>query len=1179
MINGYTIFYEIFINLQILKFSRVPTEKKGFFKNFLYIQLKFFLQKMQAQIQIAPMTALSVDAYQKLSDIDHILLRPDMWIGPIERIPRVAKCLNLAEGKIVQKQVLLSEGEEQTFVEIIGNVADNVWRSREHNVDPGSVEITMNTEWIIVKNYGMNIPVARKETGEWVPGMIFGNLRTSSNYDDTKKRYLIGKNGIGAKATNVLSKIFMIECADPANGLLYRQTWQNNMKQTSEPEITPYQGPGYTQIAYSLDFARFGVQSFDQEAVEIYAAHCAAVSYTCSDENQNFILPVIFNGQRFAVKNIFEYANYFHTVNRSSAITYKDPHGTYDLCIIDTPDNAVSVSFVNGIVTSNGGVHADAAYRVVVKAIVDFMGKSAEGIQLTKRDIVNHVSLFISCRIANPKFKSQVKDTLSGPEPKIELPEALLKGIRKWHLIETIYMEIQRKQMNKLKKTDGKRKKRVRTGGAEPANLAGGPRSMETTLILTEGLSADSYRLKFISQIPNGQGRNFFGSLPLHGKLLNVLNADFMQIVEHRDLNAIKDNLGLKEETDYNLDENCRKLNYGNVLFMADPDNDGKHILGLFLLFMLCRFPGLVERGFIKFLRIPVVRIDIDGKNYMFYSMTAFKRHMAQLPSNARIGKPDYFKGLGSSEDHHIKQDFINPRIVTFKVDEVTAQKILLAFHKTASNLRKQWIADWVNRDVLDTDNYTELPISIFIDHEFVDYSIENIIRSIPEAMDGMKESQRKAYFAAMRKLGGKSKKDKVKVAQIASHAAEITCYKHGETCLSDTIVQMTYAFTGANNMAYFHPKGQFGTRNKGGKDAANPRYTCVSLPWWYSFVYRKEDKRLEKRIIDEGEPQECENLFPTLPMHVINGVIGIGTAYSTNIPQHNPLDVAFWLQMRLLQDLQPESNHQLPLLRPWYKGFTGQIVLTGNGFTTEGKMRINMDQSVIIEELPIGTWTKDYEDLLDELEQAGTISGFDTFCTDEAVKFVIYKYLDGAATPKKLKLISKHSYNNMTVLYRTPDRGIQPRIYNDLVLLLQDFYTIRLAKYVERKALMLREFDQDIHDLSERARFIHTVAVTQQLEVRNRPEAEIYADMTRMNFNHDLLDKVKTRELNKDRIPLLLAQIDKKTQEKAALETVTPQAMWFTDLEEFIVKYCREEKCQRSTIESCNPVITLTLG
>lgn len=1118
----------------------------------------------------------AANVYQSVTDIEHVLLRPDMYINALERIPRIAKCLNSSEMKIVQKIVTLPEGQEQVFVEILGNAADNVWESREKGIDAGHIEVTVNSEWFIVKNYGLAIPVQQNEIGMWIPQSIFGNLRSSSKYDDSKKRYLIGKNGLGGKLTNIYSRCFAIECADPQRGILYKQHWQNNMKIVSEPETSPYSGPGYTQVSVSLDFARFGTTGYDMEALEVYAGHCAAVSYTCA-------VPVMFNGQKFEIKDLFSYAGLFYPVNRASAITYKDPEGTYDLCIIDTPDTgeqgkmcAVNASFVNGIVTSNGGVHVDAAYKVIVQSIIDFMGKTAEGISITKRDIVNHVSLFISCRINNPKFTSQIKDNLKSPTPKIELPENLLKGIRKWRLIQTIIEEIERKQKNKMKKTDGKRKKRPRTDDSSPANLAGTSRSMETTFILTEGKSADSYRLKFISQVPNGMGREFFGSLPLHGKILNVLNAEFLQIYEHKDLVAIRQNLGLKSDVDYSLDENYRKLNYGSLLIMPDPDNDGKHIMGLVLLFFLRYYPGLVQRGFIKFLRIPVVRIIVNGQQLSFYSMSSFKSYMSRLHPNSQTSIPDYFKGLGSSEDHHIKQDFANPKIVTFRVCERTAEKISLAFLKTSSNLRKEWIANWVNQINIDTDNYTDLPISTFIDYEFIDYSIENIIRGVPEAYDGLKESQRKALYAAMRKLKGKN--SKIKVAQVASHAAEITNYKHGEGCLADTIVQMTYNFVGSNNMPYFYPKGQFGTRQNGGADSANPRYTSIALPWWIPVVFRPEDKRLEKLIVDEGEEQECENLFPIIPMHLINGVVGIGTAYSSNIPNHNPLDLALYLQQRLLQDLQPESNHQLPLIRPYYKGFKGQIIPIENGFMTEGIMTINYDQSITITELPIGSWTEAYEKELAKWEEEGIISSFDIYCTDEDIKIIIHKYNDGTPTLKKLKLYSKHSYKNMTVLYRTPNRGILPKIYKNLNELIEDFYKIRLEKYVERKALMLLEFDRDINLLSERARYIHAVAVEQSLEIRNRSEVELFAQMDQMGFARDLLDKVKNRSLTKEQIPLLYKKIQDKQEEKARLEIITPQATWYNELEEFIVKFCKEEKCTRSTLESCNPIMTLNI-
>ena len=1118
------------------------------------------------------LAAVSADEYQQLTQVQHVLLRPGMYLGPVDRVGRNANCLDFATKQIRQKQVLHAKAQEQTFKEIFGNAGDNVFKSRRAGIDPVQVEMTMTPEWVTVKNYGRHIAVGvNTQTGKWAPEMIFGNMLSGSNFDDTEDRLYIGQNGIGAKATNIYSRAFKIRCADPVHQLLYEQLWEHNMSVRHEPTITQYSGPGFTEISYMLDFARFGIQSFDQEALEIYGAHAASFSYVCQ-------IPVVFNGERFEVSSLVEYAGMFFPVSKGSSITYQDPNGTYDLCLIDTPDAGISVSFVNGMITESGGVHVDAAYKVVVASIIEFMGKAIEGIKLTKRDVVNHVSVFIACRLNKPQFNAQVKDQLKSPEPKIELPPKLIEGIRKWKLIEILHNEIQRKQTTKMNKAiGGGGKKRGNWGKAEPANAAGTKESHMCTYILTEGDSADSYRLKFISHVPNGMGREYYGSQPLRGKLPNSLNADFIQILKNEELMAICHNINIKPETDYSDPANYKKLHYGRVLVFPDPDNDGKHVLGLVLLFFMIKFPSLVARGFVNFLRIPTVRCVIAGVEYDFYSVGAFKRALASLPPGTPVGKPDYFKGLGTSKDHHIKKDFQSPRIVTFMMDEKAIERTLLAFHKTQANQRKHWISDWVNRQLIEIESIQQLPISVFIDHELIDYSIENIIRSIPEAVDGMKESQRKALFAAMKKLAG-GKKEMV-VERIANHAAEITNYKHGAGCLAETIIMMTQFFVGSNNLPFFTPGGQFGSRNKGGKDSPNPRYPKVGLQYWIDLVYRPEDKRLEELLEDEGEKQECKNFLPTLPVHVMNGERGIGTAWSTNIPSHHPLEVAFWFQQRAMMDLDPQGGYRVPTLKPWFKGFTGAINMRPGGFTTEGRLYPQGDGAWVVDELPIGYWTHDFEEELVRMQDEGEIDDWKTYSTDTQVKFVISGYKDGAPTLKKLKLISKHSYKNMTVLYRTADRGIRPQIYSDLNTLLEDFYKLRLTKYQERKALQLSDIQAEIHELNERARYIHLVAVSKELEVRDRPERDILADMDRLKLDHKWLDKVKDREKNKDRIPALYEKVQKKITEKQQLEQTRPEAIYYREIEEFVVSYCRHEGTQRSSHETINPPMMITLS
>src|SRR5690349_5738728 len=98
------------------------------------------------------MITQSVDAYQQLNEIEHILHRPDMYVSSLTRTPRIAKCLDFTQMKLVQKQISLSDAQEQIYIEIVANAADNVQESRELNIDPGIIEVSMNNEWFVVKN-------------------------------------------------------------------------------------------------------------------------------------------------------------------------------------------------------------------------------------------------------------------------------------------------------------------------------------------------------------------------------------------------------------------------------------------------------------------------------------------------------------------------------------------------------------------------------------------------------------------------------------------------------------------------------------------------------------------------------------------------------------------------------------------------------------------------------------------------------------------------------------------------------------------------------------------------------------------------------------------------------------------------------------------------------------------
>lgn len=898
--------------------------------------------------------------YKSMSQRDHIYKIADTYIGSDQQNPREALVLDIETMTARGATITLPSGVERLYLEILSNAADNVDCSHKVGVDPGQIEIMMNRSTVSIKNGGVPIPIdINQETGLWAPEMIFGRLLTSSNYDTTVDRTGNGRNGYGAKLVNIFSHSFMVEVADPYRGRHYRQVWGQNMTQRGEPEITEYPttAEAYVRITYMMDFTRFGYPEpneesggYPEEAFALFARHAADQAMTCK-------VPITFNGHELKTQSIEKYGEMLFGKEKMarSIVYYEWPQGTevttrrnglvvaqhpgvipiIELCVIDTPDAGCCISFVNGIPTFDGGVHVNAAMKAVTAGILetingdrsnDRSGKGKKGkdtkapVTLTLTDVKPHISVILSCRLINPKFNSQTKNMLSSPTPKINIPEAILKPVNKWDLLHRLYAALDAKQFKTLTKTDGKKRRHIGVLRGEDANNAGTKNSESCTLVLVEGRSAMGYAAKMVSLVPGG--RNSIGIMPLKGKPLNVMNANFEQIHKNAEIEELKNMLGLREGVDYTIDENFRTLRYGYLLIMADSDDDGKHIVGLLLLMFFCRFPSLLARGFVMYLRTPILRVYRGNQVMKFYTHSEYLRWAEQTPDH-KAWKHKYFKGLGTSTDKDIKDDFKAPRVVNCFFDDRTPEALRLAFDDKRANDRKRWIAEW--QPAIGFEDLQMQPISAFIENEVLEYSRANVKRSIPRD-DGLKESQRKALWGAIMKWGTKDGAgyikrgpEEIKVAQLAAYVAEKTKYHHGEKCLSDTIVMMAQDFVGANNLPFFTQDGQFGTRNMGGNDAAETRYSFTRPQWWINYVFRKEDRPLLEMEIEDGDPTQPKNMLPIIPMALVNGAHGISSGWSTFVPSCNPLTVAEWYLAKL-------QGQPLPDVKPWYRGFTGTI-------------------------------------------------------------------------------------------------------------------------------------------------------------------------------------------------------------------------------------------------------------
>lgn len=217
--------------------------------------------------------------YQKKSQLEHILLRPDTYVGSVERQQHQMWVYDQETEEIISKSMSFVPGLYKIFDEIVVNAADNKQRDPKMN----KIEVTINPDenLISVWNNGNGIPVVmHQEHNIYVPELIFGHLLTGSNFDDDQQKTTGGRNGYGAKLANIFSTEFTLETADSSRGLKFKQVFKNNMSEKSKPEIKKFSGTDYTCVTFKPDLARFKMDFMDDDTVALLAKRVCDIAGT-----------------------------------------------------------------------------------------------------------------------------------------------------------------------------------------------------------------------------------------------------------------------------------------------------------------------------------------------------------------------------------------------------------------------------------------------------------------------------------------------------------------------------------------------------------------------------------------------------------------------------------------------------------------------------------------------------------------------------------------------------------------------------------------------------------------------------------------------------------------------------------------------------------------------------------
>lgn len=458
-------------------------------------------------------------------------------------------------------------------------------------------------------------------------------------------------------------------------------------------------------------------------------------------------------------------------------------------------------------------------------------------------------------------------------------------------------------------------------------------------------------------------GRDAFGCFPLRGKLLNVRECSTHKILKNQEIQYLMKILGIKIGETYT---DVKNLRYGSILIMTDQDVDGSHIKGLIINFIHTFWPSLIKlNGFMRQFITPILKASKGKEVKSFYTIPEYEKWVKSLHNNTKGWKIKYYKGLGTSSNKEAQEYFANiqrHRIDFEYKDERDDESIDMAFNKKKAEERKNWLMNFdPNTPPLNLD-VSKISYNKFINRELILFSMYDNQRSIPSVCDGLKPSERKILYGCFKK----NLREEIKVAQLVGYISEHTAYKHGEQSLAGTIVAMAQNFVGSNNINLLMPNGQFGTRNKGGKDCASSRYIFTELNKVTRHLFNQNDSPLMDYIFEEGQKIEPNWYLPIIPMILVNGCEGIGTGWRSQLPCFNPHEIVRSLKSKL-------KGKGFTKLEPWYKGYQGEIKENpqnkGNYIVT-GKYHWDEEnpKKVIITEIPIKKWTEDYKYFLQEL-------------------------------------------------------------------------------------------------------------------------------------------------------------------------------------------------------------------
>ena len=436
------------------------------------------------------------------------------------------------------------------------------------------------------------------------------------------------------------------------------------------------------------------------------------------------------------------------------------------------------------------------------------------------------------------------------------------------------------------------------------------------------------------------------------------------------------------------------------------------------------------------------------------------------------------------------------------------------------------------------------MQLSNFFNSDFVDYASYDNLRKIGSCIDGLKNASRKVIFTVLEK----NIKEPIKVSQLANKVAEYAEYLHGS--LDGVVVNLGQDFSGTNNVPLLQKKGNFGTRFA--QEASAPRYIFTYGSKNLFTLFKKEDLKILKEQMFEGERIEPVFYVPTLPLILVNGSEGVSSGFAQKILPRNPKSIIKYLTNKI----QGKRNNK-DLLKPFFNDFKGTVEQGETSFQwlIKGTIERTNKNQITISEIPVGYDLKTYIKVLKTLEDSKVILDWDDL-SDKEFKFIVKmnpKDLDKLSEDEildKLKLVKKVT-ENLTCL----NANNQIQEFQSAEEILDYYFKVKMEYLGKRKDYLVQELKTDLDILNAKITFIKAI-LDKSLVIEKQPKDKIVKNLekiitVKVQDSYDYLLNMPLYSLTLEKIKALTETLKnsklklKETQEK------TLENFWLEDLEE----------------------------